>query len=88
VCLAPKIGLTSKLRSLGALLMDKMIRYFRTRGIQALVGDVLATSIRMLALARKIGFRRVGSDEPGVVRLALDLVRDENEKVRSLHPAA
>ena len=35
-------------KGLGALLMDKIVRYCRSRGIGELVGDVLATNARML----------------------------------------
>ncbi len=60
-------------RGLGGLLMDKIVRYCRTRGIGEVVGDVLATNVavRMLALAREIGFEKVASDEPSVVRISL-----------------
>ena len=60
-------------KGLGALLMKKIVAYSATRGVSELVGDVLATNTRMLTLAREIGFRRVTSDEPRVVRLALAL---------------
>ena len=58
-------------KGLGALLMDKIVRYCRERGVIELVGDVLATNTRMLSLARELGFERVASDEPGVVRVSL-----------------
>ena len=62
---------------LGAILMRKVVRYCRSRGVNELVGDVLATNKRMLALAQDIGFARVASDEPGVVRLRLTLMGNE-----------
>jgi acetyltransferase len=62
-------------KGLGALLMDKIVRYCRTRGVNELVGDVLSTNARMLALAREIGFERAASDEPGVVRLSLTCIQ-------------
>ena len=60
-------------KGLGALLMGKIVRYCRTRGVRELFGDVLATNPAMLALTRKIGFQRVTGEEPGVVRLSLAL---------------
>ena len=64
-------------KGLGGLLMHKIVRYCRSRGIGELVGDVLATNARMLTLARDIGFARVASDEPGVVRLSLALTDND-----------
>jgi acetyltransferase len=64
-------------KGLGAVLMDKIVRYCRIRGVSELVGDVLATNVRMLALAREMGFERVASEEPGVVRVSLALPGDD-----------
>jgi acetyltransferase len=57
---------------LGSVLMEKMIRYCRQRGIHWLKGDVLATNTRMLQLAAVHGFQSETVRE-GAVRLALDL---------------
>lgn len=46
-----------KERGLGALLLEKLIRYCRGRGTQRLVGQALSENVRMLQLARKLGFR-------------------------------
>ena len=62
-------------KGLGALLMDKIVRYCRTRGIRELVGDVLTINTRMLTLASELGFGRVASDEPGVVRISLECIQ-------------
>lgn len=43
-------------QGLGALLMDKLIRYLRARGTQRLVGDVILENTRMRELARRLGF--------------------------------
>jgi len=44
-------------QGLGALLMDKLIRYLRARGTQRLVGDVFLENRRMRELAHRLGFR-------------------------------
>ncbi|MDP3700407.1 MAG: bifunctional acetate--CoA ligase family protein/GNAT family N-acetyltransferase [Hylemonella sp.] len=43
-------------RGLGALLMDKLIRYQRARGTQRITGDVMLENARMRELARHLGF--------------------------------
>ncbi len=43
-------------RGLGALLMDKLIRYQRARGTLRIVGEVLRENESMRALARRLGF--------------------------------
>lgn len=59
-------------KGLGRILMEKIIRYCRDRGTEALVGEVLEYNEPMLALARQFGFE-VESGEFGVdtVRLRL-----------------
>lgn len=44
-------------QGLGALLLDKLIRYLRARGTQRLVGDVFLENRRMRELAHRLGFR-------------------------------
>jgi acetyltransferase len=61
-----------KAHGLGSLLLEKLIRYCRDRGILRLTGDVLAANTAMLRLATLLGF----SVEPireGVVQVTLDL---------------
>ncbi len=41
----------------GRLLLDRIIDVARANGVRRLTGDVLATNARMLALARRAGFR-------------------------------
>jgi acetyltransferase len=60
-------------RGLGALLMKKIIRYCRDREIGEVVGDVLATNERMLALARDLGFEIASSEDPQTLRVRLPL---------------
>jgi len=57
---------------LGSLLLEKIIRYCRERGIQRITGDVLATNARMLQLARTHGFH-VDSTQDRVARISLEL---------------
>jgi acetyltransferase len=57
---------------LGSLLLEKIIRYCRERGIRCLAGDVLATNGRMLQLARTHGFH-VEPAHDRVVRVTLGL---------------
>jgi len=61
-------------KGLGALLMEKLIRYWRARGIAELVGDVMPENRRMLALASDLGFeiRRVAEEDTVHVKLVLN----------------
>jgi acetyltransferase len=57
----------------GGLLMRRIIDYARSRGIEELVGDVLADNARMLRLSRSLGFSQSPAGAPGVVRVSLKL---------------
>jgi acetyltransferase len=58
---------------LGHVLLEKILRYCRDRGTGEIVGQVLASNERMLALARACGFTLRRIDGSTVeVRLALD----------------
>ncbi len=50
---------------LGRMLLEKLIRYCRARGIGELAGEVLQDNRRMLALSRELGFK-VGPARQGV----------------------
>jgi acetyltransferase len=63
---------------LGALLMDKLIRYCRGRGIAEIVGDVLSHNDRMRALARDMGFAVHPTSDPATVQVRLKLENKEN----------
>jgi acetyltransferase len=52
--------------------MDKIISYSRSRGTKAIIGQILHENRRMLELLKKLGFKRV-STEDGVVEVRLDL---------------
>jgi len=57
---------------LGSLLMDKLIRYCRARGINRLWGTVLRENAAMLQLSKSLGFR-VRSVDHNVEEIELDL---------------
>ena len=59
---------------LGRHLMRRLVRWARGRKLERLYGDVLEHNVPMLALAESLGFRREPTDQPGLVRVVLDLV--------------
>jgi acetyltransferase len=64
---------------LAGLLMSGLIGIARSRGLQRMEGDVLASNRDMLRFARQLGFRRQpGDGDGGVVRVALELQRGSN----------
>jgi acetyltransferase len=71
-----------KSRGLGHMLLEKMIRYCRERGVVALVGQTLAENQDMLALARRLGFEHAPAQE-GVVNLMLALSHPASENLGS-----
>jgi acetyltransferase len=61
-------------RGLGTLLMQRLIRYARARGVGLLVGDVLSENRRMLTLCRELGFAiDFHPDDPSYVTVSFDL---------------
>jgi acetyltransferase len=60
-------------RGLGRALLEKLVRYCQHRGTGVLYGDVLASNVRMLALAQACGFSMQGEPIDGVIRVALIL---------------
>jgi acetyltransferase len=59
---------------LGYLLMQEMIAYARSRGIQAVTGKVLRENTTMLKMADELGFvRRRDSEDPGIVEVRIEL---------------
>lgn len=60
-------------RGLGAELLRRLIEIARDRKLDRLVADTLGENLAMQALAKRLGFRRVTSEEPTVVRAVLDL---------------
>ncbi len=59
-------------RGLGALLLDKLIRYCRARGTQRMTGETLSANERMLRLAAESGFR-IERQDGGLCKLTCDL---------------
>jgi|HigsolmetaAR203D_1030402.scaffolds.fasta_scaffold00066_9 acetyltransferase len=61
-------------QGLGYLLMTEILDYARERGIGQLYGEVLRENTTMLRMAEELGFQRSEvPDEPGVVRVRIDL---------------
>lgn len=61
-------------RGLGALLLERIIGYARSRGTGALFADALAENEPVLKLCQSMGFRVAPLEgEPGTVRCTLDL---------------
>jgi acetyltransferase len=60
-------------QGLGQHLMERLIVVARERGVKQLAGSVLRENVRMLTLAKDLGFRETKPLEPGVVQVALDL---------------
>jgi len=59
-------------KGLGKILMDKLVRYCRARGLREVIGDTLTDNKGLIALARKFGFR-TGPSEDGIIPLRLVL---------------
>ena len=62
-----------KSQGLGRALLEKMIRYCRSRGTGELMGQVLTENTAMLSLARKLGFRSQFDREAGALEVRLRL---------------
>ncbi len=67
------VGSALKGKGLGTLLMNKVIGYCRARGVERIVGQVMAGNRRMLALAARLGFAQGSSADPGVIEVRLEL---------------
>jgi acetyltransferase len=63
-------------KGLGRLLLDKMIRYCRSRGTRVLTGEALRANHRMLVLAKKLGFEIRPLEDGETVALRLNLQQD------------
>lgn len=60
-------------RGLGFILLEKMIRYGKSRGTQELFGETMAENKRMLNLARDLGFKTHSLPDEETVQLRLAL---------------
>jgi acetyltransferase len=62
---------------LGRLLLERVIDAARRNDVRRLTGDVLAANARMLALARRFGFRIESHPEGGTLRRVIKDLDDE-----------
>ena len=61
-------------RGMGRLLMDRIIAYGRSRGLQEIFGEVLRANAPMLKVCDRFEFtRHPNPDDPGVVEVRLTL---------------
>lgn len=60
-------------KGLGSILLHKLIDYCRERGTSRIIGHVLTSNTRMLALAEKFGFERADQPEQDVIEVSLPL---------------
>ncbi|HEY1151484.1 MAG TPA: bifunctional acetate--CoA ligase family protein/GNAT family N-acetyltransferase [Pseudoduganella sp.] len=60
-------------QGLGAIRMEKLIGYCRSRGTRELVGDALPHNHRVLQLARRLGFTVAANAASGTTRMRLTL---------------
>jgi RimJ/RimL family protein N-acetyltransferase len=60
---------------LGRHLMRRLVRWARGKKMDRIYGDVLEHNQPMLMLAQSLGFHREASDDPGMVRVVLELQR-------------
>jgi len=58
---------------LGRHLMRRMVRWARGKKMDRIYGDVLEHNQPMLTLAQSLGFHREASNDPGMVRVVLEL---------------
>lgn len=62
---------------LGRFLLERLIEVARGSGVRQLAGDVLATNVRMLTLARRMGFRIDTHPEGPTLRRVVKDLDDE-----------
>lgn len=61
-------------QGLGYQLMAEILRYAQNRGTRRIYGEVLRENTNMLRMCQDLGFKRkVDPDEPGVMKVSLDL---------------
>lgn len=58
---------------LGRHLMRRLVRWAKGKKLQRLIGEVQEDNQPMLALAQSLGFRQEPSDNPGTIRVILEL---------------
>ena len=62
-----------KRQRLGRKLMEKMVRYCRSRGTRQIVGHFLCDNKRMLDLIRSLGFKSKKVLDENIMEVVLDL---------------
>lgn len=71
---------------LGTMLMRRLIEWCRKKRLDTIYGIVMIENERMLALARRLGFRlALETDNPGVVRVWLPLRAADRDKGSNEH---
>jgi acetyltransferase len=60
-------------RGLGRLLLDKLLRYLRTRGTAEVVGECLPENLSVASLARHVGFSVTTGSSPDILIMRLVL---------------
>jgi acetyltransferase len=70
-------------RGLGHALLEKLVRYCRSRGTREVVGQVLPENRAMLALAEQLGFERRFLPEDHVVEVRLRLDPRKQREARA-----
>lgn len=60
-------------QGIGFAILSYLLEIARQRGLSSLWGDVLSDNNHMLDLARALGMREEASQEPGIVRVRIDL---------------
>lgn len=73
-------------QGIGTLLMDKLIRYCRDRGVRRLVGETFPHNEGMIALARRLGFRVAWSSVKGATELVLEFGRQSQPHLAPVIP--
>ena len=58
---------------MGRHLMRRLVRWAKGKKLERLYGDVAEDNQPMLALAQSLGFRQEPSDNPGTIRVILEL---------------
>jgi acetyltransferase len=53
--------------------MAELLDYARKRGLKTVFGDVLRMNTTMIQMAQELGFVVKAGEEPGVVRVSIDL---------------
>lgn len=75
-------------KGVGAALLKKIVRYCREQGVVEIVGDVMRSNQRMLALARFLGCEVEPGLEPALVRVRFPLSEPSRPRVPQENAAA